>query len=509
MLRMTTVVMLALIVETGLAQAQGTGGDIFNVNPGRKGSPPQTPAPGGDYYSDDTECGGTDRRVYDNFYHTKGVVIDQNDLRRMQQENPTFEFHCSACKGKVICWMVPLGPPPNVSPALPQLPGRVTQCAQRPAWRGGPSGRRPGQSRQGNIAKGYVTNYAECKSITLCLTADLNVGTARYLAGSSVTFDLSYAHVAPEISGGSGTRQRVNVPFLVEDTGTLSATDVIIDPAPRAATAPKPARDSAKASSGCSEGDQATPKQPPKTQGADQSPCPRSTLGQTASGPPRRLAPRRELTRAEIEHELETIRADLDRFWQEQFTAHNMLLYSSPNRFAQCRERDCFYQPPDSKDRNGIILYNADLISELWKRYGRVIVVEIMAHEFGHNAELKAKGQFSEDPQRELLADRLAGAYIAYLHHKGVVVGDQPFGVAGMQGSPCPDDDIRAIRAALTEAGDPRLGLIFEYGFMHKVGKVLGAPDFHGSGAERWTAFWRGYTTGIPSELFSPPWKNR
>lgn len=110
---------------------QATGGDIFNVNPG--GRPPQAVTP--DYYGRDTECGGTDRRYYDNLYHTKGVVILLSQLGEIEREQWTFEFHCGACgQDKAICWKIPKGPPPappNQPTAFPK-PGPMRN-PQQPA----------------------------------------------------------------------------------------------------------------------------------------------------------------------------------------------------------------------------------------------------------------------------------------------------------------------------------------------------------------------------------------
>ncbi|HEV8715482.1 MAG TPA: hypothetical protein VGX03_21960, partial [Candidatus Binatia bacterium] len=83
---------------------------------------------------------------------------------------------------------------------------------------------------------------------------------------------------------------------------------------------------------------------PPPTQASDQSPCPPSTLAVTASGPLRRPAPREEPAPADLQRELETLRVDLDRFWQEQYERNDVLLYKNPSRLIQCRERNCFYQ---------------------------------------------------------------------------------------------------------------------------------------------------------------------
>src|SRR5262249_7585775 len=151
------------------------------------------------------------------------------------------------------------------------------------------------------------------------------------------------------------------------------------------------------------------PKQPQQTQATDPNPCPPSTLVQRTSGPLRRPASGGVPKREDLQRELEKIRVDLDQYWQQQFAAHNKrMLYGSASRLELCSERNCAYRP-----RTGVILYNPELVLDLWRRYGRAGVVDIMAHEFGHKAEFHAKGQVSEAPQRELLADQLAGAYIA------------------------------------------------------------------------------------------------
>jgi len=219
----------------------------------------------------------------------------------------------------------------------------------------------------------------------------------------------------------------------------------------------------------------------------------------------------------DLRRELEKIVADLDLFWQQQFAAHNMRsLYdgAGPSPLLECAEQNCFYAPTIGAD--GAFLYNSEVVLDLWRRYGRVAVVGEMAHEFGHKAEFKAKGQFSRDLQRELLATQLAGAYIADLHRRGIVTGDRSFGASGTQGSrrsPCPqddrDDDIRAIEAWLRSAGDPDFAIAFR-GPLHDFGKsFLGMPDLHGSGTEQWNAFWDGYKNGIPPELFIPPRRGR
>jgi hypothetical protein len=92
-------------------------------------------------------------------------------------------------------------------------------CGERPRYRG--------TARPGNIAKGYVTSYTECRSITICLTVDLDAGGVRHRAGDTVTLDLSYASKPTMPSNRPALGQPVNVPFLVEGT-KLSATDVLI-----------------------------------------------------------------------------------------------------------------------------------------------------------------------------------------------------------------------------------------------------------------------------------------
>jgi hypothetical protein len=131
-----------------------------------------------------------------------------------------------------------------------------------------------------------------------------------------------------------------------------------------------------------------------------------------------------------------------------------------------------------------------------------------MMHEFGHSVEDNVSRKFRSDPEREFLADRLAGVYLAHLHRQGIVVSDRPFAASGSQGprrSPCPEDGVRAVRAFLTGAedmGDPGLAVFFRGWVGHSIGKMLGMPDMHGFGAERWVAFRDGYRNGIPPDLF-------
>jgi hypothetical protein len=140
---------LALAFGTAPVHGQATGGDIFNVNPG--GSTPKALPPSGDYFGRDTECGGTDRRYYDNLYHTKGVVILLSQLGEIEREQWMFEFHCGACgQYKAICWKIPKGPPPvlpNQPTALPE-PGPMRNPQQ------------PGTDCRGLLAQARATAAA-------------------------------------------------------------------------------------------------------------------------------------------------------------------------------------------------------------------------------------------------------------------------------------------------------------------------------------------------------------
>lgn len=294
-------------------------------------------------------------------------------------------------------------------------------CGERPRYRG--------TARPRNIAKGYVTSYTECRSITICLAVDLDAGGVRHRAGDTVTLDLSYASKPTMPSNRPALGQPVNVPFLVEGT-KLSATDVLIARTPFPSEARQVRGGSATASVGCQPGEPTpAPNPPQQTRAPDPSRCPSSTLAQAASGPLRRPASGGVPKPQDLRRELEKIVADLDLFWQQQFAAHNMRsLYdgAGPSPLLECAEQNCFYAPTIGAD--GAFLYNSEVVLDLWRRYGRVAVVGAMAHEFGHKAEFKAKGQFSRDLQRELLATQLAGAYIADLHRRGIVTGDRSFG---------------------------------------------------------------------------------
>jgi hypothetical protein len=115
-------------------------------------------------------------------------------------------------------------------------------CGERPRYRG--------TARPGNIAKGYVTSYTECRSITICLAVDLDAGGVRHRAGDTVTLDLSYASKPTMPSNRPALGQPVNVPFLVEGT-KLSATDVLIARTPFPSEARQVRGGSATASVGC------------------------------------------------------------------------------------------------------------------------------------------------------------------------------------------------------------------------------------------------------------------
>jgi hypothetical protein len=307
------------------------------------------------------------------------------------------------------------------------------------------------------------------------------------------------------------------VPFLVEGT-KLSATDVLIARTPFPSEARQVRRGSATASASCQPGESSpAPNPPQQTQTADPNPCPPWLLALRTPGRLLRPASRGVPKPQDLRRELDKIMEDLDLFWHQQFAAHKMTsLYdgAGPSPLFECAEQNCFYAPKFGAD--GAFLYNSEFVLDLWKRYGRVAVVGVMAHEFGHKAEFKAKRQVSRDLQRELLATQLAGAYIADLHRRGIVSGDRSFGASGTQGSrrsPCPqddrDDDIRAIEAWLRSAGDPDLAIYFRGSWQHDVGKSVGMPDSYGSGTEQWNAFWDGYKNGIPPELFIPPRRGR
>jgi hypothetical protein len=129
-----------------------------------------------------------------------------------------------------------------------------------------------------------------------------------------------------------------------------------------------------------------------------------------------------------------------------------------------------------------------------------VSLVFTEAHEFGHNAQANSAIPYS-DPQSELLADRLAGAYAAHLHRQGIVLSDRPFYGAGKiepSRSPCPDDDMRAFRQYLESIADPDASKLFRPLRFHG----LGVPIFHGTAEERWKAFYEGYRSGIPADVF-------
>jgi len=206
------------------------------------------------------------------------------------------------------------------------------------------------------------------------------------------------------------------------------------------------------------------------------------------------------LTQIALARELERLRADLDRFWKEEFARNGRPLYHSPGRLVECREQGCYYAAPGSRYPEGAILYNTEELLTSVKRYGRVSLVFTESHEFGHNAQENSAIPYS-DPQSELLADRLAGAYVAHLHSQRIVLSDQPFYGAGKiepGRSPCPEDDLRAFRQYVESSGDPDLSKAFRSLPFHG----LGAPIFHGTGEERWRAFYEGYKNGIPPDLF-------
>jgi hypothetical protein len=97
-------------------------------------------------------------------------------------------------------------PIPGLGFGLPH--GNSNYCAERPPYRG--------RARPGNIAKGYVTSYTECRSITVCLVVDLDVEGVWQRAGETVTFDLSYARKPTRPANAPGVGRRMNVNFLVD-----------------------------------------------------------------------------------------------------------------------------------------------------------------------------------------------------------------------------------------------------------------------------------------------------
>ena len=110
-------------------------GDEFNSN----SSGPTTtnqPGVGGSPYcrQRDTECGGTDRRCYDDAYNSTGIVMSVQEMQTLYRETRgQIWIRCGVCRDNAICW-----PRPgyqdliasNTGNKHPYIPGRVEKDAQ-------------------------------------------------------------------------------------------------------------------------------------------------------------------------------------------------------------------------------------------------------------------------------------------------------------------------------------------------------------------------------------------
>ena len=84
-------------------------GDVFS---GNSSGPTITnqPGVGGSPYcrQRDAECGGSDRRCYDDAYNSRGIVMSvQQSQNLYQQTHGQIWIRCGACGDKTICWPRP------------------------------------------------------------------------------------------------------------------------------------------------------------------------------------------------------------------------------------------------------------------------------------------------------------------------------------------------------------------------------------------------------------------